>query len=124
MRAALTILTFALSLALAPLASAKDGQASANPPAGRDCFLASQINGWGVIDGRTLRVRINSQRQYALRTVGSARRIRWEWGIAVTSWSGWICTGDGVGVEIHVAGEMPRSWLVEDVARLPPPEPS
>jgi hypothetical protein len=113
------IIAVATSLLLSVPAAAQDPKPSDEPPA-RDCFRAGQVGGWGVIDGRTISVRINGSRSYALRTVGSARALRWEMGIVLSSWSGWICTGDAQGgVYIHRVGSMPRSWVVESVEALP-----
>jgi len=118
------IFACAASLLVSVPAAAQDSKPPEDTP-GPDCFRAGQVGGWGIIDGRTIRVRINANRQYALRTVGSARALRWEMGIALSSYSGWICTGDVQDVFIHRLGSMPRSWLVESVEALPdqtPPE--
>jgi hypothetical protein len=113
------ILAFAASLLLGAPAAAQDAPSEPADTHGPDCFRAGQVGGWGIIDGRTIRVRINSSRQYALRTVGSARALRWEMGIALSSYSGWVCVGDVQDVYIHRVGQMPRSWLVESVEALP-----
>ncbi len=88
-----------------------------------DCFRNEDVAGWGLIDGRTVRVRINSNQSYALTTRMSARRLRWEMAISLSSRSGWICTGNEPGIEIRVAGATPRAWVVETVTRIPPREP-
>jgi hypothetical protein len=112
------ILACAASLLLSVPAAAQDTPSEPADTPGPDCFRAGQVGGWGIIDGRTIRVRINSSRQYALRTVGSARALRWEMGIALSSFSGWICVGHVQDVYIHRVGQMPRSWLVESVEAL------
>jgi hypothetical protein len=87
----------------------------------QDCFRNEDIVGWGIIDPSTVRVRINSQRMYALHTQTRARRVRFESEIAVTSRSGWICTGHDPGLELHVGGSTPRTWVIDRVERLPSP---
>jgi hypothetical protein len=107
-------------IALAAFACA--GAAAAQTPApepARDCFRNEDIVGWGLLDDHAVRVRINSSRSYAIRTHMNVRRVRWEQSIALTTRSGWICTGDGLGVELHTGGETPRTWIVDSVTRLP-----
>ncbi|MGQ0533709.1 MAG: DUF6491 family protein [Caulobacteraceae bacterium] len=111
-----------LLTALAALFCAGAVQAQTPPapePAERDCFRNAEIGGWGLIDRNTVRVRINSRRQYALTTLQSARRLRWETTIAVVSRSGWICVGDELGVTIQSFGEIPHAYEVVGVGRLP-----
>jgi hypothetical protein len=84
-----------------------------------DCFRNESVAGWGLIDSRTVRVRIDSNRSYALTTNRNARALRWETGIVLTSPSGWICTGAERGVQIHTRGEIPQTYVVDAVARLP-----
>jgi hypothetical protein len=97
------------------------GAAAAEAPAPeRDCFRNQDIVGWGLLDDHAIRVRINGSRAYAIRTHMNVRRVRWEQSIALTSRSNWICTGDGLGVELHTGGETPRTWIVDSVTRLPP----
>jgi hypothetical protein len=87
----------------------------------RDCFRTAQIRGWGVIDEDTLRVRINSRRQYALHLQIPAPRARFATSIGVNSRSGWVCTGREVGVDVNVGDSTARTWIVDHVERLPPP---
>jgi hypothetical protein len=91
------------------------------PEQAQDCFRNEDIAGWGVIDASTVRVRINSRRMYALHTQTRASRVRFANEIAVTSRSGWICTGEEPGIELHVGGSTPRNWVIDRVERLAPP---
>jgi hypothetical protein len=115
----LAMATFAaLALTLAIAVASGEEPAPAQP---QDCFRNEDIVGWGIIDASTVRVRINSQRIYALHTQMPARRVRFVNEIAVTSRSGWICTGEDPGNELHVGGSTPRTWVIDRVERLPPP---
>jgi hypothetical protein len=109
---------FALAfLAAAPALAQTESQSA---PEGRDCFRVDDVHGWGLIDSRTVRVRVNSQRQYALTTDRDARRLRWTMNVALTSPSGWVCVGDTPAqAEIHELGQFANMWWVESVAALP-----
>ena len=110
--------TCAVSLFLCAGATAQPAAPASEVEPG-DCFRNDAVTGWELIDNRTVRVRINSERSYSLTTNRSARALRWEMGIALTSRSGWICTGAERGVEIHTLGEIERTYVVDAVARLP-----
>jgi hypothetical protein len=75
--------------------------------------------GWRLIDDNTMRIRVNGTRVYALTTHTSMRLLRDEERMALTGPSGWICTGDGAGVEIRSTGDFRRFWFVDSVTRLP-----
>jgi hypothetical protein len=113
----------ALCLAVAFVSAPAVAQTEPAPPeqTERDCFRVDDVHGWGLIDSRTVRVRINSQRQYALTTDRNARRLRWSMGIALTSPSGWVCVGDAPAqAEIHEVGPVTaNAWFVESVVALP-----
>lgn len=106
-------------------ALAQTPEPESEPPpteeADRDCFGVNEIRGWGIIDAGTVRVRVNSQRMYALTTDRSARRLRWSIGILLTSPSGWICVGDTPAqAQIHDVGQaIPHTWFVQSVRALP-----
>jgi hypothetical protein len=81
------------------------------PPADRDCFNADQINGYGVVDDRHVRVTVGVNRDYILTTMFNARDLDWTQRIAIRSTTGWICTGSGLGVEV-IGGEPRRTYPI------------
>lgn len=97
-------------------------QSTADARAGRDCFNANSISGFGVIDARTVRVDVGPSRAYALTLFSNASELRFNERIGVeASPSDWVCVGDGVtGLTVHSFDRpVRRSWPVTAVARLP-----
>lgn len=111
-----TLLAFAAALALAACATPEE-TASAGPPEGRDCFRSADIFGYGVVDDHTIDVRANG-RHYLMTTNWNARDLDWTQQIAIRSATGWICTGNGLGVEI-IGGDPPRRFPVDGVQLRP-----
>lgn len=107
----------ALATALALSACATESVTANN--AARDCFFASTISGYNVIDNNTVEVRAGSDR-YRLTTLFNARDLDWTQNIAIRSTTGSICTGNGNGVEI-IGGEPRRTYPVSSIARAPEP---
>ena len=87
----------------------------------RDCFGVDQVATWGIIDARTVRVRVNSRRMYALTTDRNARQLRWSMGIVLTSPSGWICVGDvrAQAQILDVGQAAQHMWFIQSVRALP-----
>ncbi|HYD86562.1 MAG TPA: DUF6491 family protein [Vitreimonas sp.] len=98
--------------------------ACATQPAGtsaaadRDCFRASNINGYSVIDDHNVRVSVGASRDYILSTTWNARDLDWTHAIAIRSSTGWICTGNGLGVEV-IGGEPRRTYPITSITRAP-----
>lgn len=112
------IALFAFS-ALSLAACATENGGAPQDAASRDCFFASQVNGYEVIDDRTVQVRAGTQR-YLLTTSFNARELDWTQAIAIRSTTGSICTGNGLGVEI-IGGEPRRTYPIQSVTRAPDP---
>lgn len=106
----------ALAAALALSACATEGAPAQNASA-RDCFFASTVNGYSVIDNNTVELRAGSDR-YRLTTLFNARDLDWTHDIAIRSTTGSICTGSGTGVEI-IGGDPRRTYPVQSIARAP-----
>jgi len=105
-------------LALAALAlSACATEGATEESAARDCFFASTVSGYSVIDNNAVEVRAGSDR-YRLTTLFNARDLDWTQNIAIRSTTGSICTGNGNGVEI-IGGEPRRTYPVSSIARAP-----
>lgn len=93
---------------------------AAAAPGGRDCFNARSVNGFGVIDARTVRVDVGANRAYALTLMSDARELNYNERLGIESDQNWICTGNGLGVQVHsIDRNFPRSWPVTAIARLP-----
>lgn len=119
------MLMAAAALFAASCATANDAGEAPPMPTDRDCFFADQINGYGTIDDRTVRVSVGANRDYALTLFSDASELRFENAIAVRSDSSWICTGNGLGVEVYSLDRtFSRSWPVTQIVRLPDEPPA
>ena len=112
--------TLALALTALTLGACATQTAAHGPPDGRDCFANREINGYHVIDDHHVSVSIGPGRAYIFGTTWNARDLHWSEGIAVRSTSDWICTGNGLGVEV-IGGEPRQHYPITDIARAPPP---
>ncbi len=121
----LRIPILAAALALSACASpegAADQTAAA--PEGRDCFNSDMVNGYSYVDDRHVSVRVGANREYTLTTMFNARDLDWTHVIAIRSTSGWICTGNGLGVEI-IGGDHPRrTYPITAIERAPDEAPA
>lgn len=103
--------------ALAGCATATD-TASTTPPADRDCFAAHSVRGYELIDDNNIRIDVGASREYILGTMWDAHDLDWTQAIALRSTSGWICTGNGLGVEV-IGGEPRRTYPINSITRAP-----
>lgn len=114
------LLLSTLALALTACATPTAGHSA---PAGRDCFLNSQVSGYNVIDAHHVRLNAGApNRHYILGTTWDARDLNWAERVAIHSTTDWICTGNGLGVEI-IGGDPRRTYPVTEITREPPPPP-
>ncbi len=114
---------FAATAAFALAACATPAETAANSPAdGRDCFNASSVTGFEYIDQHHVKVRVSASRYYILTTDWNARDLNWAHSIALRSNTSWICTGNGLGVDV-IGGDFRRSYPISDVSRAPDPPP-
>ncbi|HRO04521.1 MAG TPA: DUF6491 family protein [Terricaulis sp.] len=112
----------ALALTACSSSGASDTHASTTAPA-QDCFRNDDIFGYGVIDDHNIDVRARG-RHYIFTTDWNARDLDWTQAIAIRSSTGWICVGNGLGVEI-IGGEPQRRFPVSSITRKPEePEPT
>jgi hypothetical protein len=120
-----TLLAACAALALAACATAdQTAGASANAaPGDRDCFAASSINGYNVVDDHNVTVRVGASRNYNLALDWNARDLDWSNAIAIRSTTNFICTGNGLGVRIY-GGDPARDYFVRDITRLPDRQPA
>jgi len=110
---------FASALALSACAST-DAQTSA--ASARDCFRSENVNGFDVVDERTIEVRVGASRRYLLTTNWPTNNLDYAQRIAIRSTTGSICAGNGLGVEI-VGGDPQTAYPIQSIARAPDPAP-
>jgi hypothetical protein len=99
------------------LAACATGQTNAMAPSGRDCFPSSTVSGYSVIDAHNVSVRAGGK-SYILSTTWNAADLDWTQAIALHSTSGWICTGNGLGVEVS-GGNPHRTYPITSITRAP-----
>lgn len=110
-------------LALAALAlSGCATEGATAPTGGRDCFSANSVNGYNVIDDRHVEVRVGASDRYILTTMWNARDLDWTERVAIRSTTSFICTGNGLGVEI-IGGDPQRTYPISAIERAPEPAP-
>lgn len=107
----------AAAFALAACATAETETASTTPAAERDCFRNEDTRGYTVIDDHNIGLSVGT-RDYILTTRWNARDLDWTQAIAIRSQTGWICVGNGLGVEL-IGGTPQRTFPVSNIARAP-----
>ena len=113
----------AATLALTACATPQDNAASNTPPGGRDCFNSDTVSGYSYIDSQHVGIRVGASRTYILTTMFNARDLDWTQAIALRSSSGWVCTGNGLGVEV-IGGDPRRHYPITEIARAPDEAPN
>lgn len=109
----------AAALALSACAAADAQSTAANTPeGGRDCFRAADVTGYSTVDDHHVRVRVGASRRYILGTAWNVNDLNWSNRIAIRSSNDWICTGNGLGVDI-VGGDPRRRRPINSVERAP-----
>ncbi|MFL6752439.1 MAG: DUF6491 family protein [Sphingomicrobium sp.] len=111
-------------LALLPLAFVSGLSACANPPPGavaaargapRQCFLASQVHGFGHATDSSVDVWAGASRYYRLDLIGPCHDINWSSALVLRTTGGgsWIC--EGADAEIILPGPVGGRCLVSGV---------
>lgn len=111
-RMAIIAATALLVCACAP--SAADQAVAATSD--RDCFHAGDVNGFNVIDQNNVRISLGAGRNYIMTTQWNTRWLNWDTEIVLRSTTGWICAGNGLGVEL-VGGEPRRTYAIRSIRR-------
>jgi hypothetical protein len=106
------------ALALCACATEPSGDQAGATPGPRDCFNADNVSGYGYVDENHVTVSVGANRKYTLTTMFNARDLDWTHSIAIRSTSNWICTGNGLGVEI-IGGEPRRNYPISAIERAP-----
>lgn len=110
------ILALAAAAALSACATPPADQATA--PEGRDCFNSNSVSGFSYIDENHIQITVGANRKYILTTMFNARDLDWTQAIALRSTTSWICTGNGLGVEV-IGGELHRNYPITAIERAP-----
>lgn len=92
-------------------------------PADRDCFNSDNVGGFSYLDNTHISVSVGASRKYTLTTMFNARDLDWTQAIAIRSVSSWICTGNGLGVEI-IGGDPRRTYPIVAIERAPEAAPT
>lgn len=104
-------------------ACASNSRADQSAAAGNDCFRAADVNGYGVIDDRHVRITVGASRRYVLTTAWNAHDLDWTSAIAIRTATGRVCTGNGLGVEL-IGGNPRRTFPVVAIERAPDDAPA
>ena len=96
--------------------------ATAGPAPNSNCFRSSQVSGYTLIDDHNVGIRVGANHNYILTTTWDTHQLNWTLNIALRSDSGWICTGNGLGVEI-IGGRPPMTYPVSAITNAPPTQP-
>jgi hypothetical protein len=97
--------------------------AGAATPAHEGCFRGREIQGYTIVNDHTLDVRVGAGHHYLLSTNWNLHQLNWSQRVELRSSSGWICTGNGLGVEL-VGGEPRMTYPVSAIARAPEQQPN
>ncbi len=89
----------------------------------RDCFRSLDIDGYGVVNDRRVRVTVSPRRDYILTIRQDTRNLDWAQAIAIRSGTSFVCVGNGLGVEI-VGGDPPQHYPVVSIERAPEEAPA
>lgn len=91
--------------------------------AARDCFRSLDIDGYGIVDDRRVRVSVSPRRDYILTIRRDTRNLDWAHAIAIRSGTSFVCVGNGLGVEL-VGGDPPQHYPVVNIERAPQEPPA
>ena len=118
LRLALTAAFLAVAIGAAPLAAATAAEQAPEQSPVRDCFASRSILGYSIIDDHNVKVSVGASRDYILTTTWNARNLDWGQAIALRSTTGWICTGNGLGVSV-IGGRPSQTYPITGIARAP-----
>jgi hypothetical protein len=110
-----TALSIAAEAALLAACTSQPPNAVAARSTAPQCFLASQVNGFGNATDSAVDVWVGAGRYYRLDLIGPCHDINWSTGLVLrtTGGSSWIC--EGADAEIIVPGPIGGRCLVSGV---------
>lgn len=109
-----TLLTAVAAIALSACAATQ----TAEGPSERDCFRSIDVSGYRVVDERRVRVRIGPAREYDLTLNRNLRELDWNHAISIRSPVSFVCTGNGLGVQV-IGGDPAQFYQVVNIERAP-----
>jgi hypothetical protein len=112
------MLRFAFAATMLLAACSTPATETSAAPNGRDCFASSAVLGYSTIDAHNVSVHVGASRNYVLSTTWNASDLDWGEAIALHSPTGWICTGNGLGIEV-TGGHPRRTYPITGIARAP-----
>lgn len=115
--------TALLAAAALGLAACANTQGVDGAAAERDCFRPTDVSGYGVYDENSIRVTVSPQREYVLSVNQNVRDLDWQHAISIRSTTSFICTGNGLGVQL-LGGDPPLTYPVTRIERIPPTQPA
>jgi hypothetical protein len=118
------LLAAAVTLGVCLSVPQTNASAAAPQSSSRDCFNTRQITGYNIIDEHNVAVRVNAQRRYIFSTLWNARDLDWTFRIAVHSPTSWICTGDGLGIEVSGGHANRMTYPISSITRAPAEPPA
>lgn len=92
--------------------------------ADRDCFPVSSVSGYEVIDDYHVLINVSPNRDYIMTTLFNASELDWTQQVALRSNTSFVCTGNGLGVEIIGGDRLPRNYPIQSITRAPEPAPA
>ncbi|MBI3439921.1 MAG: hypothetical protein HY054_14945 [Proteobacteria bacterium] len=117
LKLALAAALMAASSGVAPVLAAN----AAEPAPSRDCFPSRAITGYGISGEHTAYLTVGV-RHYFLHINESTRDLDYDHNVSVRSLSSFICTGNGLGVQL-MGGYPPIPHQVVGIERAPPGQP-
>lgn len=84
----------------------------------RDCFRTVDVSGYSPVDEHRIKVTVSPQREYYLTIQQNVRDLDWAHAIALRSTTSFICTGNGLGVQV-LGGDPVFPYPVTDIERVP-----
>ena len=106
------------------LASACSSKPAAAPAAAmssnRQCFLASQVNGYSPISDEAVDVQVGANRYFRLDLFGFCPNVDWSRRVALRTTGGgsWICQGLDAEIIVPEPGLGPQRCLVRSVRQI------
>ncbi len=110
--------------AVAQTPAADEPRPIMRPGDGRDCFRASSVRRYAIVDDHSVRVRFTRSRTYTLTTSEDASDLEWGRRLRLNSDTGWVCTGDVRGAVYVTGGDMGNRYGIDTVLRDPYPPPA
>ncbi len=115
-----SIIVAATALALGACAT----QTADSHAPGGDCFRAENINGFSTVDDHNVKISVGASRDYILTSLNRLTGLNFEQELVVESHTGWICTGNGLDLQLHTRGPFHQTFAITNVARAPDAEPA